>query len=343
VFELYKGVKLRSKAVKLGDTSTRPQRAALSKFAEVCQFIKPTKCRKYATSLAQELVDYTTQPEPNEALLETMSVAIDKIAETLANHLDRTEIAELLTAFLGNLANPSGAIRRAVCKSTIAVLRHYHAARSLFPSLVEILTVTSERATWENDTYHRTHAERQRKQGVSSAPSTPDMRRAVLSKTSPAAAIAGDRSSSGSAESGATSDAVAGADAPQLMAPRASHGIQGVAYCLMQCVRLSADLGANAPLHEHAIAPHVNFVAAFVLEFLLCSDHNVVALTLELLHVALGCYGGLHATWHACVSRCAALLCAQMFTFAVDVDATPLTAAAIAIGAEKARRRSEAP
>jgi hypothetical protein len=66
--------------------------------------------------------------------------------------------------------------------------------------------------------------------------------------------------------------------------------------------------------------PHVNFVAAFALEFLLSSDHNVVGLTLELLNAALLHYGALRATWRACVARCTALLCGQIFGFAVAAE-----------------------
>lgn len=301
IFELYKGVKLRSKAVKAGDVSSRPQRAALLKFGEVARFIKPSKCRKYATSVSQQLVDYTTQPEPDEALLETMSQSIDKIAQALIGYLERSEVGALITAFLGNLSNASGAVRRAVCKSAVSVVRHYHAPDDLFTSIVEILGVTSERAVWCDDEARR-----------AAAPSSPS------SSSSPSPAPPADPADS----------------SPPSLA-QAGQAIRGVAYwyeahfyfiyffenaiffkkttSLLQCIRLSAELGGNAPLHEHALARHINFVAAFALEFLFSDDHNVVGLTLELLHAALLHYGGLRATWRACVLLCVDGLSTQAF------------------------------
>jgi hypothetical protein len=97
-------------------------------------------------------------------------------------------------------------------------------------------------------------------------------------------------------------------------------------HSLLQCVRLSAELGGDAPLHEHAIAPHINFVAAFALEFLFSNDHNVVGLTLELLQAALTHYGGLRATWHACVARCVEGLAAQAFACLPPIDASSSSA-----------------
>jgi hypothetical protein len=173
LFELYKGTKLRSKAVKDGDATTRPQRAALAAFAEVAHFVKPAKCRKYATSLAQQLVDYATQPAPDEPLLETLAATADKLAAPLVGYLDRAEVSEILTAFLGNLSSPSGAIRRAVCRATVAFIRHHHAAAALVDSVIEILGVTCERAVSDTDTRavvhssnsgQRTRRQRQREQ-----------------------------------------------------------------------------------------------------------------------------------------------------------------------------------
>jgi hypothetical protein len=114
--------------------------------------------------------------------------------------------------------------------------------------------------------------------------------------------------------------------------------VQGVAYALLQLVRLSAELGASEPLTQHVIVPHINFVAAFALEFLLSNDHNVVGLTLELLNAALLHYGALRATWRACVARCTALLCGQIFGFAIELgERDAPTLASLLLSPDKVR------
>jgi hypothetical protein len=137
LFELYKGTKLQVQGGQgrrrhHAPSARRPRRVRRGR--ALC--IKPAKCRKYATSFAQQLVDYATQPAPDEPLLDTLAACADKLAAPLVAYLDRAEVAEILTAFLGNLASPSGAIRRAACRATVAFVRHHHdcCLRSSTPS-----------------------------------------------------------------------------------------------------------------------------------------------------------------------------------------------------------------
>ncbi|KAG7155913.1 Huntingtin-like [Homarus americanus] len=103
--ELYKEIKKNG--------SVRSLRAALS---------RPQKGRAYV----QNLLPYVTRMarRPEEPLLETLAVSLEKIMPTLGHFTNDNEIKNLLKAFLPNLSHTSSAVRRSAVTSLTVLCRH---------------------------------------------------------------------------------------------------------------------------------------------------------------------------------------------------------------------------
>ncbi|KAK3887735.1 hypothetical protein Pcinc_008172 [Petrolisthes cinctipes] len=112
--ELYKEIKKNG--------SVRSLRAALSRFASLCHHIRPQKGRAYV----QNLLPYVTRMarRPEEPLLDTLAMALDKIMPALGHFTNDNEVKNLLKAFLQNLNHTSPAIRRSAVSSLVSLCRH---------------------------------------------------------------------------------------------------------------------------------------------------------------------------------------------------------------------------
>ena len=107
--ELYKEIKKNG--------SSRSLRSALSKFALICQQIRPQKCRAYIVNLIPCLIKIATTRK-EEAVHETLAEAMNTLFSYLGHYANDNEIDQLLKTFLNNLNDPSPSIRR----STASIL-----------------------------------------------------------------------------------------------------------------------------------------------------------------------------------------------------------------------------
>ena len=103
LFELYK-------VIKKGRSAGRQLRASLIKFSEICKYIKPSRCRKYITSLLVPLSDIIS--EGDELLQESLANCMDNLSKILVFYLKDKEVNQLLDLFMKNLNNSSAPIRR---------------------------------------------------------------------------------------------------------------------------------------------------------------------------------------------------------------------------------------
>jgi hypothetical protein len=124
---LFKGIK--------HPTSIRSQRVALVKFSEVCDHIRPSNIRRFMITLKKLFP--TILKDTNEALHESLSIAMERLTETLFHFLSETEVNEIITIFSANFSLESSSLRRSAIKSTVAVCRHYPKLR--FDFVVSLL------------------------------------------------------------------------------------------------------------------------------------------------------------------------------------------------------------
>lgn len=99
LFELYK-------VIKRGRSCGRAQRASLTKFSEICHYIKPIKCRKYITSLLLPIAEIIAHG--GEMIQESLATGMENICSTLIYHLKEKEVNHLIELFLKNMESESG-------------------------------------------------------------------------------------------------------------------------------------------------------------------------------------------------------------------------------------------
>ncbi|XP_067133027.1 huntingtin isoform X2 [Centruroides vittatus] len=128
--ELYKEIKK--------DGPSRSLRAALSRFADLCHLIRPQKCRPYTMNLLPCLIKISQRIE-EEAVQETLAVAIGKIMPVLGKFTNDLEIKLLLKAFLPNLVSESAAIRRTAASILIHICQHSRKPTTFFVWLLSSL------------------------------------------------------------------------------------------------------------------------------------------------------------------------------------------------------------
>ena len=93
--ELYKEIKKNG--------SARCVRAAVSRFSDLAQHIRPAKCRPYLVNLLPCLEALASRSE--EAIHETLALAFPSLFAVLGPHSNDNEVRLLLKAFLANVGS----------------------------------------------------------------------------------------------------------------------------------------------------------------------------------------------------------------------------------------------
>ncbi|XP_076831790.1 huntingtin isoform X3 [Brachyhypopomus gauderio] len=127
--ELYKEIKKNG--------ASRSLRAALWKFAELAQLVRPQKCRPYLVNLLPCLTRITKRQE--ETVQETLASSIPKIMAALGHFANDGEIKVLLKAFMANLKSSSATIRRTAASSAVSVCQHSRRTNYFYTWLLSIL------------------------------------------------------------------------------------------------------------------------------------------------------------------------------------------------------------
>ncbi|EFA83096.1 Huntingtin family protein [Heterostelium album PN500] len=102
----------------------KSQRIALTKFGEVCQFIRPAKSRKYITSLLAPINQLLAMGS-DEALQESIAIAMESISRVLISYLKEQEVTQFIDVFTKNLSHHSAAVRRSASFCIVSICRYY--------------------------------------------------------------------------------------------------------------------------------------------------------------------------------------------------------------------------
>ncbi|CAL1538264.1 unnamed protein product [Lymnaea stagnalis] len=116
---------------------SRSLRAALWRFADMCHLIRPQKCRPYIVNLLPCVARICRREE--EAVQDTLSMAMPKICSALMPFANDTEVKALLKSFLPNLKSNSAVCRRMSASSLALICQHSRAPLSFFNYLIGVL------------------------------------------------------------------------------------------------------------------------------------------------------------------------------------------------------------
>ena len=130
--ELYKEIKKNG--------SSRSLRSAISKFAAVCDQIRPKKGRAYIENLTPCFVKIANTRK-EEQVHETLAENMSKILQSLGHYATETEIDALLSNFLPNLSHNSASIRRSTASILASIVENSrkpaHFSLWLFKTIIE--------------------------------------------------------------------------------------------------------------------------------------------------------------------------------------------------------------
>ena len=110
--ELYKEIKKNG--------SSRSLRSALTKFAAICDQIRPQKCRAYIVNLIPCLIKIASTRR-EEAVHETLAETMKTIFSYLGHYTNDNEGQQLLKTFLNNLTDHSASIRRSTASILLSI------------------------------------------------------------------------------------------------------------------------------------------------------------------------------------------------------------------------------
>ncbi|XP_050396465.2 huntingtin [Patella vulgata] len=127
--ELYKEIKKNG--------TSRTLRAALWRFAEMCHLIRPLKCRPYIVNLLPCLTRICQRDE--EAVQDTLGIAMSKICPSLMGFANDTEVKSLLKAFMPNLRSGTAVCRRTTATSLVLICQYSRNPMSFFSYLITVL------------------------------------------------------------------------------------------------------------------------------------------------------------------------------------------------------------
>ncbi|XP_068709184.1 huntingtin-like [Montipora foliosa] len=127
--ELYKEIKKNG--------SARTLRAALSRFGELCHFIRPQKCRPFIANLLPCIARISLRTE--DAIQETLAIAMQKIMSVLGSFTSDTEVKQLLKTFLPNLRSSSAVTRRTAASALVVICCHSRKPLFFYEWLLYIL------------------------------------------------------------------------------------------------------------------------------------------------------------------------------------------------------------
>lgn len=147
--ELYKEIKKNG--------ASRSVRAALTRFADLCPMTRPAKCRPFAQNVFPCLIKLSQRVD-DEALQETLRIAITKIMPVLGPFANDSEIINLLTNFLANLESSIACVRRTAATCLVVICQFsrkpYLFYSWLLSTLLQYYNTTKESAI-ESDSLDR--------------------------------------------------------------------------------------------------------------------------------------------------------------------------------------------
>eukprot|EP01091_Cochliopodium_minus_P007275 TRINITY_DN17181_c0_g1_i1.p1 TRINITY_DN17181_c0_g1~~TRINITY_DN17181_c0_g1_i1.p1 ORF type:complete len:384 (+),score=68.95 TRINITY_DN17181_c0_g1_i1:29-1180(+) len=120
------------KLIKTQDNE-KSQRIAVGKFGELCKFIRPSKCRKYITSLMPLIEDMIKNG--GELLQQTLSISLERIFDVLIFYLREVEVQQVINLCIANFSNKVASIRRSASDIIICICNLY--PKSLFQYVVK--------------------------------------------------------------------------------------------------------------------------------------------------------------------------------------------------------------
>ncbi|RMZ92965.1 huntingtin isoform X1 [Brachionus plicatilis] len=113
----------------------RSLKAALTRFAEICHFIKPQKCRIYVDFMIKDNILSKIAKRSEESIQSVLVDSMNRICATFCPSMTDQEIHLLIQSFLPNLSNNSSvnSYRRVsanclslICLYTASPLKSYH-------------------------------------------------------------------------------------------------------------------------------------------------------------------------------------------------------------------------
>lgn len=122
---------------KKAPVNEKAQRYCLLKFAEMCPTIRPSKCRKYATSVLPVIEEILKNG--NEMMQQTFSDSMDRILDILVYYLKEVEIQKLIDESITNLSHTVAGHRRSATELICSICRHY--PKSQFSYIVGALKI----------------------------------------------------------------------------------------------------------------------------------------------------------------------------------------------------------
>lgn len=285
---LYKGIK--------SSESTRARRSALLKFSEVCDHIHPTKCRKYVSSLLNVIQDIIERGD--ELIQQTLSDSMDKLCCTLVYYLREKEVNNIIELLVRNLADVSGAIRRASAASIVVICRHYPKS----PFDFAIYTIRKQLQSYIIPATKPDHQ-------VSTPVGSPKVARAAPAITSPrkdsaaqnrAMSFMDDKDNKDDDDINMDEEEKDGADnsrkehekedekaSNEVKQPISEANLYGILYCLLQLLNLSEEWKSRVVDPRNPILPHVPFLHDLASKCMVHYDQNVMGIALELLQAIL--------------------------------------------------------
>ncbi|RWS13922.1 huntingtin-like isoform X3 [Dinothrombium tinctorium] len=113
--ELYKEIKKNG--------SSRSIRASLSRFADLCYLIRPTKCRPYFTNLLPCLMKISQRTE-EDSIQETLGISMIKLMRVFGRYATDGETKLLMESFIPNLQYTMASVRRTATISLVSICQY---------------------------------------------------------------------------------------------------------------------------------------------------------------------------------------------------------------------------
>ena len=96
---------------------------AVSKFGDLCKFIRPTKCRNYITLLLPLIEEMIKNG--SELLQQTLSLSVEKIFDVLIYYLKEVEVQNVINLCIQNFSNVVAGIRRSASDIIVTICNLY--------------------------------------------------------------------------------------------------------------------------------------------------------------------------------------------------------------------------
>ncbi|ELR14180.1 HEAT repeat domain containing protein [Acanthamoeba castellanii str. Neff] len=234
----------------------------------------------------------------DELIQQTLSDSMDKLCCTLVYYLREKEVNNIIELLVRNLADVSGAIRRASAASIVVICRHYPKS----PFDFAIYTIRKQLQSYIIPATKPDHQ-------VSTPVGSPKVARAAPAITSPrkdsavqnrAMSFMDDKDNKDDDDINMDEEEKDGADnsrkehekedekaSNEVKQPISEANLYGILYCLLQLLNLSEEWKSRVVDPRNPILPHVPFLHDLASKCMVHYDQNVMGIALELLQAIL--------------------------------------------------------